>query len=239
MMNTYICVSQGANCNSLQFTGKVDSSVNKYVKVLKREAKEMYVRDCKNRGINQNPTAFRCIDERCNSALAQLNRKAELMHEDTVIKVETNPRKKDSGSYLCVENKHLLQEWEQKGAADAVSVYKNNLREANGINQNSYDRYISRFEGLVSWVNPKKLDAKMVRTSISNLWNLSIPKITRGNFAEKYTNSTKKVAQEIGYENNTFADSLKARFAEVREQFAPKKNGSQPTLWDKIMNFFN
>lgn len=236
-MNTSICISQSTNCNSPQFTGKVDSSVNKYVKALKKEAKDIYVQNCKTDGIQMNPIAFRCIDERCDTALARLNQRAALLHKNTVIKAEKNPLCDDKGLYLCAENKRLLQFWEQMGAANTVMMNKNNLREASALGKNDYDMYITRFEGLVKQVNPENLDGKLVRFSIHNLWNLSVPKILKGHYAEKYTSSTQKVAYDIGYENRTFGDSLMEHFTTVREQMRPKKDGL--SLWQQIKNFFN
>lgn len=238
-MNTSICISQNTNRNSPQFTGKVDSSVKKYVKALKKEAKDIYVQNCNANGTQMNPVAFRCIDERCDSALAKLHQKAGLMHKDTVIKAEKNPLCDDKGLYLCVENKGLLQYWEQMGAANTVVINKNNLREASALGKNDYDMYITRFEGLVKHVNPENLDALMVRSSISNLWNLGFPKVLKGKFADKYTASTKKVAQDIGYENKTFSESLKEHFSEIRAQFSQKPKTDQPSLWQEIKNFFN
>ena len=223
--------------NSPYFTGTVDSSVRKYVTALKKESKEIYRESCKNSGREMNPVAFQVIEERCDSALKKLDRKAFFLHKDTVIKAMKNPRKSDNNLYLVAENKRLIQEWEQKGAIDTLSVYKNNLRETRSTDAGRYDGYITRFEYFADTLNEKTLDKKMVRTSISNLWNLSITKILKGKTAERYTESTKQVASDIGYENKTFPQSLAEHFSAIRERYNPKKE-NKTSFIDFIKELF-
>lgn len=223
--------------NYTPFTGIVDSSVRKYVTALKKESKQIYKKNCKDSGIQVNPTAFKVIDERCNTALNKINQKADLLHKDTVIKAVKNPNKKDGGLYLIAENKGLLREWEQKGVLDTLSVYRNNLRETRDIDKGKYDSYITRLEYFADNLNPETLDKKMVRTSISNLWNMNFTKIIKGKIAETYTESTKKVAKETGYPNTTFPDSLAEHFAEVREKYTPKKEKT-PSIIDYLKDLF-
>lgn len=219
------------------FTGRVDSSVNKYVKILKKESKHIYISNCEKNGRKINPVAFRVIDERCDTALGKLFAKAAVLHKDTVIKVAQNPNKSDKGLYLVAENKGLLREWEQKGAVDTVSVYRNNLKDVDNYRIAEYDGYITKFEGLVNNLNPKTLDKKMVRTSISNLWHLSLPKLLKKNYAEKYTQSTQKVARDIKYPNTTFGDSLREHFKSARAVWAPPKQ-EKNSIIDIIKELF-
>jgi hypothetical protein len=228
--------SAGYGYNSPQFLGKVDSSVVKYVKAMKEEAKTIYVKDCQKTGMAINPTAFKVIEKRCNTALEKLNKKAYLLHEDTVITVTKNPYKKDGGVYLSAENKNLLHEWEQKGAVNRFNIYNNNLRATNKIH-NGYDKYITGFEGFVDRLNPTNLDVSMIRTSISNLWNLNIPRLTRKNYAEKYAESTQNVADKIGY-STTFYQSFCEHLKDARMQLCPKKIKKE-SLLEKIKNIFS
>ena len=225
------------NNNHTRFAGKVDSSVKKYVTSMKKESKKIYIESCQQKNTRLNPTAFRLIDERCNTALSKLTEKAESLHKDTVIKAVKNPDKSDNGLYFVAENKGLTQEWEQKGAVNTLSVYENDLKKPENFRMGVYDTYITRFEGLVNKLNPKTLDKKMVRISISNLWNLSPAKILRGNYAEKRTKSTQKIAKEIGYPNTTFPESLKEHFCSVRESFKPQKE-HKPSVVSRIKSFF-
>ena len=222
--------------NSPQFLGTVDPSVYKYVKNMKAEAKRLYVDYYRHSGMRMNPKAAEIIDRRCDSALEILENKAQLMHKDTVIKAEKNPRKYDSGVYLCAENKNLLQEWEQKGAVHRISVYDNDLRRVNVVS--NYDAYIARFEAFVERINPGNLDNGIVRTSISNLWNLSRPKITKGKYAIERAEATQKVANDIGY-STTFIDSFKEHVKNVREQYNPDPNkGKKLSWWERIASIF-
>lgn len=222
--------------NSPQFMGKVDSSVYKYVKSMKAEAKKMYVEHYRQNGMRMNPKAAEVVDKRCDSALEILEQKARLMHEDTVIKVEKNPRGEDAGLYLCAENKNLTQEWEQKGAVNGVFIRENNLRKVNGAA--AYDAYISCFESYVNHIKPDKLDRGMVRASISNLWNLSFPRITKGDYAMKRAEATQRVANDIGY-STTFANSFREHVKSVRAQLNPNA-GKDKNLswWERITGIF-
>lgn len=226
----------GQGTYSPVFTGKVDSSVKKYVTSMKKEAKKIYNESCDKRGIRRNQAAPKIIDNRCNIALSVLNKKAESLHKDTVIKAVKNPNKKSNGLYLVAENKGLLLEWEQKGAVNTLSVYNNDLR--NVKNMTEYDSYITQFEGLVDNLNQKTLDKKMVRTSISNLWNMNIAKILKGKTAERYTSSTKQVASDIGYENTTFPQSLAEHFSEIREKFSPKEEKNKFSIKEFFKDLF-
>lgn len=204
---------------------------------MKKESKKIYIEWCQQKKTFLNPTAFRLIDERCNTALNKLTEKAEALHKDTIIKVAKHPNKSDDGLYFIAENKGLTQEWEQKGAVNTLSIYENNLKKPENFRMGVYDTYITKFEGFVNKLNPKTLDKKMVRISISNLWNLSPAKILRGHYAEKRTKSTQRIAKEIGYPNTTFPKSLKEHFCSVRESFKPQKEYT-PSVVSKIKNFF-
>ncbi|MCR5266409.1 MAG: hypothetical protein K6E29_07435 [Cyanobacteria bacterium RUI128] len=222
--------------NSPQFLGRVDSSVYRYVKNMRAEAKKMYVEYYSRPGMRMNPQAAEIVDKRCDSALKLLEQKAELMHKDTVIKVEKNPYKQEPGMYLCAVNKNLTQEWEQKGAVNRISVYNNNLRKINGIS--NYDGYIACFEDYVNHIKPDKLDHSMVRISIANLWNLSRPKITKGNYAMKRAEATQKMANEIGYQT-TFIDSFREHIKDVRAQLNPDAGKNKNlSFWERITSIF-
>ena len=150
----------------------------------------------------------------------------------------TNPYKHDNFVYLSAENKNLFQEWEQKGAGDRISIYNNNLRDTGNVHS-GYDKYITRFEGLVDKVNANNLDKSMIRLSISNLWNMSLPRILKKNFAEEKTNSIQKMANDIGY-STTFADSFREYLRNTREQINPPTSKKDKTsFFDKILDFFN
>ena len=62
-----------------------------------------------------------------------------------------------------------------------------------------------------------------------------MPKLTKGNYAEKYAKSTQKTAYEIGYQT-TFYQSFSEHLKDVRAQLCPTKKES---LWDKIKNIFS
>ena len=47
----------------------------------------------------------------------------------------------------CLSSAHRRrQEWEQKGASERLSIYKNDLRTAENIGSVDYDAYLTRFE---------------------------------------------------------------------------------------------
>ena len=231
--------SKTANHNNsnqpISFKGRVDKSVYKYVKNLKNKTKEVYQRAYAEVGLKQLPRADKLIDKRCDDALRMLEIKAELLHKDTVIKVSNNPRYNDRQVYLCAENKNLVQEWEQTGAVNNLTVYKNNLSDMNSKSLISYDENVSRLEYLANQLNPEKLDKRMVRTSISNIWNVNLPTLLKGRKAKKMAWKTQKVANEIGYPT-TFYRSFINHIMAMRAQFNPN---SKESLFSRITNLFS